>query len=329
MRIEDFYVKTVPELFHKGLPGDPRLGDWAKPVRVPVPSDNETQWIIVWGCPDDLGVTSNRGRAGAKAGPDSIRKHLYRMTPPMDFQWEDAVALGDLGNLVPSTKILETQMRCQAVCEKLGESKVTLLAFGGGHDFAAPNFLGFISGLGQNESAALINIDPHLDVRPLENGLPHSGTPFRQILDSKKIDPKKFVHFGTRANRNARDHFQYCIRNGVKIQTLEALRASAAPISKQFENALKGLARKSNVVAVTIDMDGCPQAEGTSAAPVIGFSAQELVDFATLAGLNKKVRYFELAEVAPPLDPTERSSRIAAEVAFAFISARARVSLKS
>jgi len=74
---------------------------------------------------------------------------------------------------------------------------------------------------------------------------------------------------------------------------------------------------------VTMDIDSCESAEGSSAAPVLGFTGTELYFIAKVAGLNKKVQYFEICEVAPDLDPTERSSRIAAEILFAFLEARA------
>jgi arginase family enzyme len=39
---------------------------------------------------------------------------------------------------------------------------------------------------------------------------------------------------------------------------------------------------------------------------------------AYLAGKNKKVHIFEIAELAPGLDPSSRSARIAAEIIFHF-----------
>ncbi|MFM8315844.1 MAG: arginase family protein, partial [Deltaproteobacteria bacterium] len=63
-------------------------------------------------------------------------------------------------------------------------------------------------------------------------------------------------------------------------------------------------------------------------APVIGFSASELYTLAALAGSQLKVRFFEIAEVAPPLDTSERSSRIAAELLYAFLRSRT-LALKS
>jgi len=48
------------------------------------------------------------------------------------------------------------------------------------------------------------------------------------------------------------------------------------------------------------------------------------VEMAEVAGKLSEVKYFEIAEVAPKLEPAERSSRIAAEMIFRFAYARAQ-----
>ena len=166
-------------------------------------------------------------------------------------------------------------------------------------------------------------MDPHLDVRPLENECPHSGSPFRQILESKELRGKNFVEFGTRACRNARSHYEYCLKKGVRILTLETLRVKAKSMEKLFAEESRKLAKASMLLGATFDMDSCQETEGVSAAPVLGFTAWELCRMASIAGAEKKVHYFEIAEVAPSLDTTERSSRIAAEMIHSFLCARA------
>jgi formimidoylglutamase len=316
----------VPDtLFFRGRPGDPRLGEWVVPVETPPEGMKRLVDVVLLGCADDTGVRLNRGRAGASEGPNGIRKHLFKMTPPMDLEWEDKIRLFDLGNVVPGADISETHARVRALSSGVAKRGALLVLLGGGHDFAAPGFLGYLEGLAARESkqAALINVDPHLDVRPLENDLPHSGTPFRQILESDRLSGKRFVEFGARANRNSREAYAYAKGKGTRILTLEALRGSAGSCDKRYRAELTRVATGATIVGATFDMDACESAEGVSAAPVIGFSALEMCQMASAAGRAPKVRYFEFAEVAPPLDPTERSSRIGAEMVFAFLRARA------
>lgn len=310
------------DLFFKGRPGDTRLGEWVIATDDTPPRSRKEQ-IVLLGCPDDQGVVLNRGRAGAKDGPDSIRKHLYRMTPPMDFAWEKTIELFDLGNALVSKELAKTHENVFQLAKALSAAGCTILALGGGHDFAAPNFLGWREGH-PRKKVSLINVDPHLDVRPLENGQAHSGTPFRIILESGKIEGKQFLQFGTKANRNAREHFAYCQKQGVKIHSFESLQTTEGKGLSHFKKAFTAYSLKAQKTALTIDMDCCEEAEGTSAAPAVGFRASELCAMAAFAGAQKKVTLLEIAEIAPPLDPTERSSRIAAEILFSFIDARAR-----
>lgn len=315
---------VTPSLLFKGRPEDPRVGEWVRAIdSTDAIIREKREAIVIYGCPDDKGVLINRGRAGAKEGPDAIRKHFYKMALPMDLEWEKRITLYDLGNLIPSDDILETHRRASAFAESIAGAGATVIALGGGHDFGAPNFLGFAQGSKSNRKLGLINVDPHLDVRPLENDRPHSGTPFRQILESKRLARGQFVEFGARASRNARSHFAYAKKNGVKILTLESILRKAPTPARQFASELTALSKKSSQCGVTFDMDACADGEGVSAAPVIGFSAWQMHEMAYAAGKNRKVKFLEFAEVAPPLDPVERTSRIAAELIYAFLRGRA------
>ena len=82
--IEKLRAPIPDTLLFKGRPDDARLGDWIKRIDS-IESLSSENPVVILGCPDNQGVQLNRGRAGAEGGPDSIRKHLYRMTPPMDF----------------------------------------------------------------------------------------------------------------------------------------------------------------------------------------------------------------------------------------------------
>jgi formiminoglutamase len=326
--MNDLRAATPEEFFFKGRPGDPRIGEWAHRINSPRGIEVKgKETIVIMGCADDQGVVLNRGRAGAEDGPNSIRKHLYKMTPPMDFDWENYIALYDFGNVLAGEDIIATHDRARLLAKEIAANNATIITLGGGHDFAAPTFTGFQEGTEEfsrkKPKLGLINVDPHLDVRKLENERPHSGTPFRQLLETV-LDGKKFVEFGTRPSRNSRENFAFCKEHRVRVVPFESIRETAKPVSHSFKAELTRLAPSCTGLGLTVDMDACSDAEGTSAAPVLGFSAWELCQMAALAGAEKKVRFLELAEVAPPLDATERSSRIAAEIIYAFLRARAR-----
>ncbi len=307
-------------LFFKGRSGDPRLGEFFSPVKDLEFTADKNPTITILGAPDDTGVTLNRGRPGAKAGPDAIRTAFYKFAVPMTKAFDQLRCL-DAGNIIPSEDILATHACAFEAARAVIQSGSTLIALGGGHDFAAPHILGTFAGIktkSKQSRRGVINVDPHLDVRELENNQPHSGTPFRQILESGVVKGSDLIQFGARDGRNARAHFSYCATNKVSVHEFARIRAKGDAV-RQFKTALTSLAKRCHDIAITIDMDCCEGIEGVSAAPVIGFSPWELCQFAHAAGKNPKVRMLELAEVAPDLDPSGRAPRIAAEVLFHFL----------
>lgn len=313
-------IKIDSSLLFKGRPGDPRLGEAVSAIDLEGLGTKLKNAIVVLGAPDDIGVQLNRGRVGAKGGPHAVREALYRFAQPIQSSFKD-LSLIDVGNISVVDNIAKNHERAFDATSIVGASNSTLVAIGGGHDFAAPHALGFFSGVSSAtrlRKFGVLNVDPHLDVRELENGLPNSGTAFRQILESKVIKGKNLVQFGARNGRNAKSHFNYCKLHKVEIHELDSVRRSPDP-SSRFKACLQSLTKRTDKVAVTIDIDSCNQVVGASAAAVIGFSAWELCQFAYLAGSNKKVGLFELAELAPNLDPSGQSAKIGAEIVFHFI----------
>ena len=318
-------IPISTELLFKGRPGDLRIGEWVS-IRKPTNKNEEDRKtnVFIFGCPDDTGVRLNRGRAGALEGPQEIRRSFYKMAVPMDRSWEP-LHLIDCGDIEVSQDITETHKEAFRASEELSSMGGTVVVLGGGHDFAAPGFLGFVQGRTkrtETETFGLINVDPHLDVRELEGGRPNSGTSFRQILNSKAILGKNFIEFGCRENRNSQSHFEYCKEMGVNLQPLESLRQTK-PVVELFKNYLARLSKQVDTVGLTIDMDSCADLTGTSAAQAIGFSLRELYEFAFWAGTHPRVKYFEIAEVAPCLDPSGKTALGAAEILYSFLCGKA------
>jgi formiminoglutamase len=314
------------ELFFKGRPGDLRLGEWVSAQKSSSEDAEEQKTsVFIYGCPDDTGVRLNRGRGGAHEGPQEIRRAFYKMALPMDRSWE-SLNLVECGNIEVSKNIKETHKNAFNASEKLSSLGGTVVLLGGGHDFAAPGFLGFAQGrksLRISERFGLINVDPHLDVRELEEGTPNSGTSFRQILSSTVISGKHLIEFGCRENRNSQSHFDYCEQNKVDLQPLNFLRQRAKSIKDLFQVNLASLSKKVDTIGLTLDMDCCSELTGTSAAQAIGFSLQELYEIAFLAGAHRQVKYLEIAEVAPSLDPSGKTALGAAEVLYSFLCGKA------
>lgn len=303
------------DIFPKDRAGDPRVGSW---ILTQQPSKPNFHWIV--GCPDDTGIKLNFGRPGAHLGPQEIRRAFYRMALPEGFS-RSLFSIVDGGDVKVEKDIKITHQNVTSAISGTASEALSIVVLGGGHDFVAPAFTGFAQGQRQKNPSAsfgLINIDPHLDVRELEGGNPHSGSPFRQLLDSKILPGKNLIQFGCRETRNAASHFDFCHQNRVLLCPLREIRRNAQPVSSLFQVYLSQLSHQASHVGITIDMDSCSDVCGTSAAPAIGFSVEELCQIAELSGRNPSVRYFEIAEVSPPLDPSGKTQNAAAEILMAF-----------
>lgn len=57
----------------------------------------------------------------------------------------------------------------------------TVFSIGGSNDQSYPNAKALMESY-PSSRIGVINIDAHFDVRPLKEGLAHSGSPFRQLL---------------------------------------------------------------------------------------------------------------------------------------------------
>jgi len=317
------FTPVSSDLIFKGRPGDLRFGEWLHQREISQ-STQPSRSIALFGCPDDTGVRLNRGRAGAQEGPDSIRKALYKMTCPRDSRWS-SVGIFDLGNIQVEAEIQKTHKNAEDASRSLAQEHAVIVLLGGGHDFAAPGISGWISGRQKtsgNLGFGVINIDPHLDVRELEDGVPNSGTAFRQLLESGHLTGSNFIQFGCRENRNAPDHWNYCESQGTSLISLEKITSQIASPPQQFGLQMNRLAKRVDALAVTLDLDCCHELPGTSAAPAIGFSIRELCQMAYAAGCHSQVSYFELAEVSPPWDPTGKTANAAAEILYAFLSGK-------
>lgn len=314
------------DLLFKGRPGDTRLGQIVTPAW-PLPPAGAR--ICIAGAPDDTGVVLNRGRPGAAAAPAEIRRELYRMTSPMevvDDGW--AALIFDAGDVIPADDIVETHSRAQFLIESALNAAETVIALGGGNDFSLPHGRALREVVATQPDSTgtigIISIDPHLDVRPIENGKPHSGSPYRCLIDGAVINPRNLIEFGTRRNRNCSDHYRYCLQNGVSVREFSQL--TEAGFLETFTNDLQSLLARCDAVMLSIDLDCCAGIAGVSAPTVIGFTPDQLCQIAKVAAQFKKVRLFELVECAPALDSTGMAPKVAAEIIYSFMSARLQVS---
>ena len=287
-------------------PDDPRLGEvvefWTGAESALRPGR-----AVLIGFPQDEGVRRNHGRVGAAQAPRTLRHCLWRLTPTdptANVDLRDQPPL-DLGDVRVSADLEESQAALGAVVGAVLQRGSVPIVLGGGHETAYGHFLGYAQ-LGL--PVAVVNIDAHLDVRPLIDGRGHSGSPFRQMLEhaTQPLPGANYACLGAQPHAVSCDHLAYARSRGCRVDFAPlplALPAFAAP------------------TMLTIDADAfhVRDVPGVSAPNAAGYDGGLAFTLARQAGQAASVRSMDLVEICPPLDRDGQSGRWGALVLWNFL----------
>ena len=318
-------------LFFRGAPGDPRLGDRVRAG--PVVADGEDSAkdgpvVALLGIADDRGVTNGGGRGGASQGPRELRRWLYKMTTGGEEELA-ALRLFDLGDAGPGDGVVaddratvaEVHEQAERAAEAALRAGAIVVLLGGGHDGAYASQSALLAA--QDDPATrlwAINVDAHLDVRPLRDGQITSGTPFRRLHERWG---RRFgvTEFGIQMQHNSAEHLEWARLRGWPVLELRRLR-DEMPAKLRFYKQLAVAAGQGDVLSVSLDLDSveAASAPGVSAPCPDGFTAGELLALARIAGGHKAVKLLDVMECAPPLDEGGRTARLGAAAVWSFLA---------
>ncbi len=296
-------------------PGDPRLKHRLQQW------DGGAANVVLVGMPFDHGVLLNHGRPGATEGPTAFRQALLRLGTTYDGEHQvdfDHLRLADAGDVqVVPEDVPASHERLTAVVEAVLAQDAIPVVIGGGHDatFATVRALQH-----RWSSCGGINVDAHLDMRPVEDGRIGSGTPYRRILEELQVPGESLVEFGLHSYANSREHLEYAAQQGVRCHSAGQLEEDGWRAT--WERELARLAGRCEALFVSIDLDVFPAAfaPGVSAPGVAGPSPETVRAMAFQAGRNPKVQLFELMELNPKFDIDERTARLAVMLLAAFLA---------
>jgi formiminoglutamase len=266
--------------------------------------------VALLGFASDTGVTRNQGRAGAAGGPAALRRALANLA------WHGERPAWDAGDVAVEGEELETAQGelGSAVARLLGDGHLPVV-MGGGHEVAYGSFLGLAEWAARQAAPpalGVVNLDAHLDLRA---GRASSGTPFRQIAEAcaGRGWPFRYLCLGVDEASNTAALLDTAARLGARWRRdrdctparLDEVRAELAAFLATV-----------GAVHLTVDLDALPAAvaPGVSAPAARGVAlevVEALVDVALASG---KVRLFEVAELAPGLDPDGRTGKVAARL---------------
>jgi formiminoglutamase len=284
---------SEPEI---ALKNDPRLSDhWIKrpwsEIEKLAPFQKALKQVAILSYPDDEGVRLNNGRAGAHRGPERILHFLGRMvnrgrkTPPI-------IVVSDSSRLAYLEKRHEEAEQKVLHLLKLNCRVITL---GGGHDYGFPDAAAYY----QFTQGKILNIDAHLDVRPVLDGRLNSGTPFFRFI--QRFGGKPLVEWGIQSQCNALSHFAFAKKAGAKIL-----------------DETKSLPKLQGEVGLSVCLDAFAGIRGVSAPCFSGLSTRQGLD--AVETFKEKSRWLGIYESAPEFDPlNEDSARFGALLAYRFI----------
>jgi len=307
--ILDLTSRPDPDLFFRRQdPNDQRLGEVVE--HDPIAYEN-ADYVIV-GYPVDEGVRRNSGRTGASQGPEAIRRALYRLVAPPTLGRQ---ALFDIGDTIPGKTLENTHERHQRVMERLLSDGKRVIALGGGNDMSYPDCAALAS---TTMNVLAFNIDSHYDVRA--DSPRNSGTPYRQLLEEKLIQPTRFYQLANKPVANSPDYESYLRDLRVGLYPLDEMRQiGIEPLFKDI------FARHSaDAIFWGFDMDSIRQqdAPGVSAGYPVGLTAEEAVLIAEIAGADTATRVFEISELNPEFDIDNQTSKLAAMMIAHFFGVR-------
>jgi formimidoylglutamase len=295
---------------------DLRLGDIIVSTDISGTSDAD---VVIIGVPSDEGILRNGGRVGASQAPGEIRKYLRKLTPSFtastDISKLSICDLGDLGDL-SGTTLEELHSNARSAISQIIDKDKMAIVLGGGHDITYPLASGFHEGIKKTEFA-LVNIDAHLDVREKKDGLHHSGSSFRLLIEDGTLLGKNFIEFGIQPFSFAKDHLDWVEKQGANVVHFDTA-GKVGPI----ENFSAIISKLSIPFYLSFDIDSIRSADapGCSAPSPIGFSAEEAFEMCYRAGLKKETRVLDIVEVNPLFDRDGRTSRLAARMIAGFLA---------
>ncbi len=252
------------------------------------------------------------GRKGASGGPNAIRQVMSGFS---NYNVELGTSLQDskicdLGDLVIGSDILKAHRQIESeVAHDLLESSL-LAILGGDNSVSLPSLRAFAKKFGD---VGLIVVDSHFDLRGRLGGRPTSGSSYGLAIGgSEGIDPRNVVELGIHGFLNSSKYYEKAKRLGIKVFTAADV-GELGPAAAAREAYLIA-SERAQAVYLSVDLDAVDisYVSGVSAPSAGGIGAQQLFDIVYEVTRQRMVKCADLVELAPSLDPSEKSQRVAA-----------------
>lgn len=265
--------------------------------------------VNILGIPFDGAVL---GRKGAAAGPSAIRESIrgfsnYNLELGVGLEGARVCDLGDLVVDNADVRKAHVQIEGEVSDDLRGDSLLVIL--GGDNSVSLPALKAASKAFGR---LGLIVIDSHLDLRGKIRGKPTSGSSYGLAIEGGLVDPKNVVEIGAHGFLNSEVYVRRAEKLGIGLISAEDVsRRGPKAVSREASVAAS---RKTDAVYVSFDLDAVDlsQVSGVSAPSAGGMWARNAFTLLYEIARERKVKCADIVELAPSLDPTGNSQRVAA-----------------
>jgi formiminoglutamase/agmatinase len=238
------------------------------------------------------------GRPGARKGPEALREVLmgvkthHRDDGPV-------TAIGDLGDIRYSmgNTVTAALDEITETTQRVHETSLTPVFLGGDHSLAYANVAPLLD---LYESVGVVNLDSHTDVREFIDGQPHTGTPFRQLIE-RGLDA--YAQIGARQFGLSTPYVEYADKHDVTVVTAEAV---GRDLDRALRTALDAMANvEALYVSFDVDVLDTTTAPGTSSTEPGGLLSREVNQLLRALTADDRVAGVGVYEFSPMLDAEE------------------------
>lgn len=284
--------------------------------RVQPLDEQATEGTVLFGFASDAGVARNKGRTGARGGPQAIRRALANLA------WHDSgeQTIYDGGDVIGGDD--QEGHAMEAAQDELShrlrlalDKGLHPISLGGGHAMALGSWLGLATHLARHTAPriGIINVDQHFDLRDPQ-AMPSSGTPFSQIAQDcqKRGWDFNYACLGVSRANNTAALFRRATELGVLVHEDRDLQRQPERVMDDLRHFIEHCDR----IYLTIDLDGLPSAEvpGVSAPAARGVPLAQLEPLIELVCDSRKLCLADIAELNPDYDIDGRSAKVAARI---------------
>jgi guanidinopropionase len=239
--------------------------------------------------------------------------HIGPIHPVTNRSPFDLCRIGDGGDVATNPLDLSSSIAAiEAFFQRFHAAGVAPLAVGGDHLVTLP----ILRALGDKNPLGLVHFDAHTDTNAPVYGaaVPYdNGMPFRRAVEEGLLDPRRVIQIGMRGTRYGTDELDYSLASGMRVIDIEEYFALGP--ERVVAEARRVVGEGPAYLTFDIDSLDAIHVPGTASPEIGGYSPREAQ--VMIRGLRAlELVGADLVEVAPPLDPSGNTARLAANLLF-------------